>query len=289
MKRTIIILLILCSFLNHSFSQKRDLVKIADSITNEGKILFRSEWASWYGTDIFLDKCKDKRDLTGGYISYDTGEGLNNVFFSKGQDPVVLGTTSFGYDFNPANYKLDTANRKFTSAENELYTMRLAAIKRISADTIFHSFKNTELNPVPIIINGIKKVYVLTGTNATGVVIFGNDYLIGFNDDNSVNSVKRLHKNIIPVRFDKASLGKDQTSIGTMHTHLPETGEFITVTDICTLMLYEKFTTWNQHIVTSKNYASIWNCKTNKLIILTIDDWQKSNPLKSALESSKDN
>ena len=30
-------------------------------------------------------------------------------------------------------------------------------------------------------------------------------------------------------------------------------------TDICTLMLYEKFAKWKQHNVVSKNYLNIWN------------------------------
>jgi hypothetical protein len=288
MKKIIIVSLILFVASTNSFGQKPDLDKIADSITNEGNILFRSEWASWYGTDIFMDKCKNKQDRIGGYISYDTGKGLNNVFFSKGPDPVVLATTSFGYDFNPANYKLDTIDRKFTVVENELHEMRVAAIKQIGSDTLFHAYKNTELNPVPIIINDTKRVYVLTGTNLAGVVIFGNDYLIEFNDDYTINTVKRLHKNIIPAPFGKSATGNDQIQVGSMHTHLPETGDFITITDVCTLKLYEKFTTWNQYIVTSQHYASIWDCKNNKLNILTIEEWKKSNPLKNALDVSKD-
>ena len=67
-----------------------------------------------------------------------------------------------------------------------------------------------------------------------------------------------------------------------MHSHLPETGDFITATDICTLMLYEKFTKWKQHKVVSKNYLNIWNCLTDQLTVIsmaTIDkinkDWER--------------
>jgi hypothetical protein len=44
--------------------------------------------------------------------------------------------------------------------------------------------------------------------------------------------------------------GKDE--IGAMHSHLPESGDFSTATDICTLMLYAQITKWKQHIVVSK-------------------------------------
>ena len=43
----------------------------------------------------------------------------------------------------------------------------------------------------------------------------------------------------------------------TIHNHQEETGDFITATDICTLMLYEKFAKWKNHIVVSKKYMSI--------------------------------
>lgn len=279
---SILILALLLSA--HSIAQEKDLVKIADSIENEGKVLFKSEWASWYGTDIFSAKCESRRAIAGGYISYDNGKGLTNIFFSKGDDPVVLSTISFGYDFNADNYQLDTTNRKFTRTEKELFAIRQTAIKEIYKDTsFFRNYSNAELNPVPVIHNNIKRVYVLTGTTAHGVILFGNDYLIGFDENNAIISKKRLHKNLIPVFF---STDKSKIQISGMHTHLPETGEFITATDICTLMLYEKFTTWNQHIVLSKNYASIWNCKTNELTIKTMEEYQKSNPLKSALENN---
>jgi hypothetical protein len=60
-----------------------------------------------------------------------------------------------------------------------------------------------------------------------------------------------------------------------MHTHLPQSGDYITATDICTLMLYAKFTTWDQHYVISKNDVSIWDCKKNQLVILTMEAWKK--------------
>ncbi|MEQ1800161.1 MAG: hypothetical protein ABL872_19550, partial [Lacibacter sp.] len=65
--------------------------------------------------------------------------------------------------------------------------------------------------------------------------------------------------------------------VGAMHSHLPETGDFITPTDICTLMLYGKFAKWKQHTVISKNYISIWNCETNQLTTITKEVMDKIN------------
>jgi len=107
----------------------------------------------------------------------------------------------------------------------------------------------------------------LTGPQQNGVVIFGNDYLLMFDNENNLISKKQLHKNIIPINYGgKEEEGKEIE--GTIHSHLPETGDFITATDICTLMLYEKFAKWKQHNVVSKNYLNIWNCLTDQLVVL---------------------
>jgi len=53
-----------------------------------------------------------------------------------------------------------------------------------------------------------------------------------------------------------------------MHTHLPETGDLITSTDICTLMLYQKFAGWISHIVVSEKFMNIWTCESNSLAVI---------------------
>lgn len=65
--------------------------------------------------------------------------------------------------------------------------------------------------------------------------------------------------------------------VGGAHTHLPETGEFMTATDICTLMLYAKFAGWEQHFVVSAHYMNIWDCKNNRLVAITKEAMDKIN------------
>jgi hypothetical protein len=47
-----------------------------------------------------------------------------------------------------------------------------------------------------------------------------------------------------------------------MHNHLHETGDLITSTDICTLMLYGKIYNMKQHFVISEKYVSDVLCGT---------------------------
>ena len=75
---------------------------------------------------------------------------------------------------------------------------------------------------------------------------------------------------------------------GTIHSHLPETGDFITPTDICTLMLYEKFTKWKQHNVVSQKYLNIWDCLTDNLVVIPMETIKKINKDQGKRKKNKD-
>jgi hypothetical protein len=171
---------------------------------------------------------------------------------------------------------LSLTEREFTKTESDLYEIRKLALTEINSDTLFKTYKNTNLNLIPLTNGGDKKVYVLTGPQNNGVVIFGNDYLLTFDNNNKLLIKKQLHKNIIPVYYGGKE-DEDKKSVGAMHSHLPETGEFMTPTDICTLMLYEKFAKWEQHIVVSEKYMNIWSCKTDQLTVIPRDVVEKIN------------
>ena len=247
----------------------------AKPIVDEGKRLYKSEMASWYGTDLFLETYKDRANI-GGYFSYSDYDIVKCIFFSKADKPKVIGTISFDSTYNTKTAKTDLTERDFTANESDIYEIRKIALTAINSDPLFRTYKNTNLNLIPLINDGEKKVYVLTGPAQNGVVIFGNDYLLLFDKDNKLTSKKPLHKNIIPINYGgKEEEGKKIE--GTIHSHLPETGDFITATDICTLMLYEKFTTWKQHNVVSENYLNIWNCLTDQLVVIPMGKIDKIN------------
>jgi hypothetical protein len=267
-----IVLLLLCSF---AYAQENPTEQ-AQPIVKEGKLLYRSEMASWYGTDLFIEKYKNAGNIS-GYFSYTEDSLSKCVFFSQGEPAKVIGTITFDSTYNIETANLDLTERSFTAAENDLYLLRKAALSEINSDTMFGSYKNTSLNLIPLIIGNEKKVYLLTGPKEPGVVIFGNDYLLTFDKNNKVLIKKPLHKNIILVYYGKS----DGNEEGTIHTHLPETGDFITATDICTLMLYAKFAKWKQHNVVSANYLNIWDCINNRLLVLPMSTIKKINEYKA--------
>jgi len=260
---------ILLSIVALSVCAQKNPTEKAQPIVEEGKLLYRSEMASWYGTDLFLENYKDRENI-GGYFSYTEDDISKCIFFSKAENPMVLGTISFDKTYNIKTAKTDMSERKFTINENDLYIIRKTALSEINSDTLFKTYINTNLNLIPLINGNEKKVYVLTGPQQNGVVIFGNDYLLTFDKDNKLILKKQLHKNIIPIYYG-GEQEKDMQVEGAMHTHLPETGDFITATDICTLMLYEKFAKWKTYNVISKKYLNIWNCETDQLTVISMD------------------
>lgn len=263
MKLTIIILSTLL-FINNAFSQTED------EILAEAYLLYNSEKASWNGTDIFLEKFPEKRNLIGGYFSYTENNQHSCVFFDQAENPNLLAKITFNDGFNIEQAKIDTITRKLNVLEKDLFTIRKIALNEMNQDTLFKQYDNTNLNPIPLITNKEKKVFVLTGPQVSGVVILGNDYLLTFDKKNKLKSKKSLHKNIIPIEYNAET--KDAV---TMHSHLKSTGDLITSTDLCTIMLYEKYANWKQHIVISSKNVSLWDCEKDKLLIMTKKAWEK--------------
>jgi hypothetical protein len=271
MKKNTALLLFTLFINSFGFGQDK-LAKKADELMSEGKKLYRLEMASWYGTDVLLEKLNHNKNKVGGYFSYNQDELTTCLFHTQGEEPKVLYTITFDPSFNTQTALIDSTERALTKNEKDLYTIRRAVLPETYTDTIFKMYENTSFNLIPIIENGEKKVYVLTGPKTSGAVILGNDYLLTYNDKNEVISTKALHKNILVMDY-----GSEGNEVITMHSHLPSTGDFITATDICTLLLYEKMAYWKQHMVISKKYVSIWDCKTDQLVILIRKAWEKMN------------
>lgn len=271
MTRFILLLIAIATSVN--IHAQDDTEKITDAIVQEGKKLYRSEMASWYGTDLFMSQLKYRHEEGGGYFSYANGDSTTCIFYARGDSSAVVATIIFDSTFNVNTASINGAKRPFTPTEYDLYTIRKAASAVIEEDTsLFKHYKNTQLNLIPFIDGDQKKVFVLTGTSKTGVVILGNDYLLTFDKANKLISKKALHRNIISVAYEKSG---DIETFGAIHNHQPETGDFITSTDICTLMLYSRFAHWKQHYVISANYVSIWNCLSNELFTMTRAAWDK--------------
>lgn len=260
--------LILFALLSLSIFSQKSVDQQIESIKKEGVKLYKSEMASWYGTDIFIEQYQNKENI-GDYLSYSEKDKNICIFYSNSNKPKVIGTIAFDDSFDITKANIDLTERAFNSTENQLYILRKKAQDIIYNDetSFFQHYENTKFNLIPLIEKEVSKVYLLTGPSISNVVVFGNDYLLTFNKQNELIDKKALHKNIIPIEF-----GEEGENIeSTMHSHLPETGDLMTATDICTLMLYGKFTSWKKHLVVSENYLNIWNMADDSYHIMTMD------------------
>lgn len=266
--RKIIIIILTTVLGTNTYGQSKE----EKDIIKEATKLYKTEMASWYGTDIFLEKFSDKRQSTGGYFSYLADDKAVCVFFSKGDNPKIIGSFTFDSAYNVNTAVVDGQEHELTKHEIDLLTIRQTALATFKTDTLFKSFKDMNPNFIPLSDDQGKRVYILTGPQKQGIVVFGNDYLLTFDKENKLKDKKRLHKNIISIEYGKRD---DKIVLATMHTHLPETGDLITATDVCTLMLYEKYAQWGQHYVISEKNVSIWDCKKDQLTVMTKKAWDK--------------
>ncbi|MFB9864029.1 hypothetical protein [Rufibacter immobilis] len=277
------------SFLLYQAAWAQDASSDKDkALLQEGTCLYQSEMASWHGSDLFMAQLKTKANLLGGYLSYPDGDKVKCIFFTREEQPSVIAQASFEPTFDLKQATLEEQARPFNAREQELFTIRKAALARINSDTLFKSYSNANLNLIPLIEQEERKVYVLTGPTTQGVVLFGNDYLLTFDKTNKISAIKQLHKSLIPIQTSPTVKdGKAEPAIASMHTHLPETGDHFTATDICTLLLYQKFTTWKHHYVVTPKNVSVWNCETNQLTTLTKEAWEKINQHQQQLRDKR--
>ncbi|MBS1772246.1 MAG: hypothetical protein JST82_05255 [Bacteroidetes bacterium] len=246
-------------------------MRMSDSIKTEALMLYKSERASWFGTDVFLQNYTGSRDSIDGYFSYSQGNTSTCVFYSKSETPKVIGTIKFDQIIAAVNPEYSSAERDFTSLEKEYYQLMKTARNMIMTDTNIRHYKNTNFNPVCLIDDKRKDVYLLTGTNESGVVLFGNDYLYRFDRQNNLVKSMRLHMSLIEMRYPS----EEKNTVGMMHNHLPEFSPFITATDICTAMLYKDLTHEDHYTVVSEKYFSVWNCETMNLAIVPLPKSKK--------------
>ncbi len=246
--------------------------KLIQAIETEGKLLYRLEKAAWLGTDIFLEQTTSNTSI-GAYLTYPVGNSTQCVFINNQENPKVIGTLTFDHQFDLSNVLIQLDERDLTQLEKDLLTIRTNTLAAFSTSSIFSFYKNTGTNIIPIIRGKEKKVYVLTAPKENNLLLLGNDYLIDFKANNQIKKIEKLHNSLIQFTVNN----ENETLAETMHNHVTGKSEYITATDICTLMLYADYFNINRHIVVSKKYYSFWDCKTHQLTVIPSSTIKKIN------------
>lgn len=268
MKKSILLLLLISATV--SFSQNKE----TDRILEEGKLLFRLEKGSWYGTDDMLARFNTKKDSIGGYLSYETENNqINTIFFSRFNSDKILVRYTFDSLPKVKPIKIDTTNNVASDLEKSLIIIRQDAKDRASSneDKFFSFYENTALNFIPVIKGKERSVFVLTGPQVSGVVLIGNDYKLSYDKKNKFDEKMKIHNSIL--QFPYNSGDKENKTVETFHSHVVT--EYISSTDICTLLLYKNYVEWNKHIVMSKKEVSIFDMEKETLFTMKRKAWEK--------------
>ena len=243
-------------------------------IMEEARLLFRLEKASWYGTDDMLEHYPDKKDSIGGYLSYITDNNkVNTIFYSRFNLYHILIRYQFDSVASFLPVSVDITEHKPTSHERDLITIRNDAFNSIYIDEnpFFTYYENTAFNIIPLINDNVKKVYVLTAPRKDGIILLGNDYLLTYGSNNTLIKKKKIHESLIELPFQ--GVDEEKKIETSMHTHV--NSSLIDATDICTILLYKDYIEWNQHIVISKKYVSIFNIEKEDLVVITKKAWER--------------
>jgi len=263
-KRVVLFLVVLSTF--SLFGQNKMPIKEINSIVEEGKLLYRCELANRNGLNLALKNGIDPNDIK-GFFSRISNDTTFWVCYSKDLSPQVLGTITFDSTSTTQKAALDLSTRSFTDLERNYYVMNEQAIGYARIETGIRSYENTIFRTIPIIYKGVPKIYFVTQSTKQNEVIFGNDYLITLDKLLTVQTFKRLHSAMTVIKFGKNPENNNQET-ESIHAHDDKTGDLITPTDICILLLNEKKTNWKQHTILTPNYVYVWNFQTNRLSVV---------------------
>ena len=270
--RCFLIFLFVCTRL---FSSNTD--DTCKALLAEGKLLYHLEKASWYATDFYRDHINDGKHPMGGYVSYlGKDEHVITVIIDRTDSSKVLARLTFAALATPTPAIIDVENKTATPLELDLITLRQDAIRQIQFDqSRFFYFNNDfSLNLIPLIQGESRRVFIIPGSHSNNVLYLGNDYLLTYNTKNELIKKEKLHKSVIPSYFTYD--GQQVTS--SVHSHVLH--EYITSTDICTLLLYKEFSKWKSSEVLGREHYSILDIENETLEIITREEYDKRNAKK---------
>lgn len=235
MTKTIIAFFILISPISYAQSDSTQ-VKL-DSIIKEADLLYNYEKAAWHTTDLAMSS-EGLRDNFGGYIVYHSNDTIYASITDKAQGKRIARYSYVTADIDtPVNSNPETSG--LSIKERKLFKIKNSMIDQLSDSKYDIGFPKG-FNPNLILMQDHNeyKLYIIMGTNESGIIPFGNDYLFRAGPKGKIKSWKKFHSRLIPVQ-SKMATGETVTSA--THSHLRAT-PYITATDICTFRLYAPFT-----------------------------------------------
>ena len=214
-------------------------------------------------------KGKDKVD---GNFAYADGDNWKIVFYTNGEQPKILGTVNMTSDFDTKEAKTDLLPRDWTALEKQLYKLKESSLKELQDATSFKVVENTHFELIPFIQKGQANVYVISVSDKPGIVVFGNDFVLSYDESLQILKKQALHKMMSSVAY---KVGASKNEEGNSHVIVSDKNEMPTSTDIVVLLMNEEATKWTNHAFISENFIYFWNYLTKEMISIPKGDPRK--------------
>lgn len=257
--------------LNHNLSNAQNIQKKQKSVLDKGLSLFEKERVSWLTSDYLQEKIDiSKIEDFRGYITYEENEILKSIYLQGTERLRVFYTFEFKGKIAINEAIIDDKIRNPSELELKLINIRKKVQEEILTNSEITTYDKVNFN---LVFESNKKgiiVYLLSSTPSYGLVLLGNDYKVYFTQTGKFIKTEKIHKNLIPVEWQHKDEQTEEISIATssFHSHLSSTGELITETDICTMLLYGPQNKGHQHYVIGKKYVSILKLDERELYIM---------------------
>jgi hypothetical protein len=259
MKYFINFLLILTCF----SATSQNLEQIAEEILQEGLELYRSELASWISTDSIP---RPERHKIFGYFTYrdDDRDRLISLYvdstFQKAEFKFIfkeVGDLEIELEFQQYEVPL-------TEKEKRILTVRLKAQGLTSM--WYQTFGYSQIVNPNIIVHKIEplELYVIAGAKQSGLLPLGGDLRLTFKSDGELDQMDAIHHNLLPFSTETPEEAEYMA-----HEHRGEklAKEYMTSTDICTLLLYRNYLNEEKHLSVHKKHISEFYFNEPRLVI----------------------
>ncbi|MEQ9229348.1 MAG: hypothetical protein RIF46_01600 [Cyclobacteriaceae bacterium] len=255
----LILNILFCQFTLLCFAQD-ELSKVANEILNKGLSLYRLEMASWQSTDSLNAEDKKRAE---GYFSYRQNGILQSIYYDPSGEFAVKKFLFTEDSLVSVTIQEIEENVPLTSNETAIVNFTKKA-KDMSV--VWYSMQGWSeiVNPNIMVVKGDSdyEYICIPGAKSGGFTPIGGEIKHKFNSKNEWNGMDHLHNNLIPIEHH------DDAAIAS-HNHFGKKlgKEYITPTDICTILLYQRWSNVDQHIVVHKKFISEFYPKTLKLVI----------------------
>ena len=199
-----------------------------DSICQEGYNLYVAECVNWESTDSLLAHY-NVDEIGHSFIWQPTNDSWRVIFMDKEQKNCIF---DFRYDLKSGEQTISYEPRPISENERGIFEkkdlMFKNAIEQYGDSLRYDPDYGRPNFDFVRIDDKTTRMYMLQGVERTGIIPFGNDLSIDFDNEGNITAFRRYHRSFIPISNEGEAA---------FHSHLKD-NPYITPTDVCNFLLY---------------------------------------------------